>query len=302
MRKAIKRGSIERTISRAGIRMVVPSAIVIFVFVLYPILKSLFMSFHDWNIIKNTKNYIGIDNYIRAFTDERFLNALKNTIVYTVSYVPILVILSLLIAVFLSYNFKGSSAYKAILFLPAITSMAIIAIVFRFLIDGDIGFVSIWLKSLGFHVSDVLREPKTAMAMVVFVGVWRWLGFNMVIILAGLNAIPESLYEAAEIDGAGKTRQFFSITLPLLAPTMSFTIITNLISSFQVFDQVYVMTKGGPMFSTEVLVYYIYYRGFNVFEMGYSSAMAFILFCIILAITLFQLKSFKGSETNGDYQ
>lgn len=138
--------------------------------------------------------------------------------------------------------------------------------------------------------------------MVVFVGVWRWLGFNMVIILAGLNAIPESLYEAAEIDGAGKIRQFFSITLPLLAPTMSFTIITNLISSFQVFDQVYVMTKGGPMFSTEVLVYYIYYRGFNVFEMGYSSAMAFILFCIILAITMFQLKSFKGSETNGDYQ
>jgi multiple sugar transport system permease protein len=211
------------------------------------------------------------------------------------------VLTSLFIAVFINYEFSGAGFFKSLLFLPAITSMAIVAIIFRFLLDGDIGLISIWLKALGFPVTDFLRNPNTAMGAVVFTGVWRWMGFNMVIILSGLNAIPDSLYEAAEIDGAGRARQFFSISLPLLMPTMSFVIITNLISSFQVFDQIYVMTKGGPLFSTEVLVYYIYYRGFNVFDMGYASAMAFILFCIILVLTLIQLKGFKDSESNGEY-
>ena len=122
----------------------------------------------------------------------------------------------------------------------------------------------------------------------------------MVIFLSGFNSIPDSLYEAAEIDGAGKLRQFFSISLPLLMPTISFTLITNLINSFQVFDPVYVMTKGGPMFSTEVLVYYVYYMGFNVFDMGYASSMAFILFLIILVFTLIQLKGFMKSDSEGD--
>ncbi len=298
--KHVKNG-IERSIQRAGIRMIIPSMLIITVFVLYPIIKSFYMSLYDWNIIKNSKLFLGLGNYLRAFNDERFLNAFKNTVIYTVLYVPILVILSLIFATLLSYDFKGSKAFKAIIFLPAITSMAIIAIIFRFLLDGDIGLISIYLKNMGFKVKDLLREPDSAMGMIIFVGVWRWIGFNMVIILAGLNSIPESLYESAEIDGAGKVKQFFSITLPLLAPTLSFTIITNLISSFQVFDQVYVMTKGGPLFSTEVLVYYIYYRGFNVFEMGYSSSMAFILFIVILLITMFQLKSFKKAENNGDY-
>ncbi len=300
-RDRVRKRTIERTIAWAGIRMVLPSMIVIGVFILYPIVQSLWMSLHDWNILKNVKDFIGVDNYMKAFSDERFINALQNTVVYTFTYVPILVLTSLFIAVFINYEFSGAGFFKSLLFLPAITSMAIVAIIFRFLLDGDIGLISIWLKALGFPVTDFLRNPNTAMGAVVFTGVWRWMGFNMVIILSGLNAIPDSLYEAAEIDGAGRARQFFSISLPLLMPTMSFVIITNLISSFQVFDQIYVMTKGGPLFSTEVLVYYIYYRGFNVFDMGYASAMAFILFCIILVLTLIQLKGFKDSESNGEY-
>ncbi len=120
----------------------------------------------------------------------------------------------------------------------------------------------------------------------------------MMILLAGMNAIPDSLYEAAEIDGAGKVKQFFSVTLPLIMPSISFTLITNIISSFQVYDQVYVMTKGGPMFRTEVLVYYIYYQGFTVYNMGYASAIAFLLFCLIFGFTLFQLRSFQNTESN----
>ena len=280
--------------------MAAPSMIIITVFIIIPIIYSLYMSLHDWNIMYNIKDFIGFDNYKEVFQDERFFNALKNTLIYTVSYVPILVILSLALAAFINEKFIASGFYKTVLFIPAITSMAIIAIIFRFLLDGDIGYVSLTLRKLGFNVPDFLRDPETAMWSVVLTSVWRWVGFYMVIFLSGFNSIPDSLYEAAEIDGAGKLRQFFSISLPLLMPTISFTLITNLINSFQVFDPVYVMTKGGPMFSTEVLVYYVYYMGFNVFDMGYASSMAFILFLIILVFTLIQLKGFMKSDSEGD--
>jgi len=295
----MKTRSLEHKTARAGIGMILPAMIILAVFMFYPIAQSFWMSLHNWDPIRNYKSFAGVSNYVKAFGDERFLGAMRNTLVYTISYVPILLVGSLLAAVFINYAFFASGFFKSILFLPAITSMAIISIVFRYMLGGDIGFLSIWLRSIGIPMQDFLRNPNTAMTAVVFVGVWRWLGFNMVIFLAGLNAIPESLYEAAEIDGAGRTRQFFFVSLPLLMPTMGFVLVTNLISSFQVFDQIYVMTKGGPMFSTEVLVYYIFYRGFSVFDMGYASSLAFILFIVILVVTLFNIRKFGKSEHSG---
>jgi multiple sugar transport system permease protein len=282
--------------------MVIPAMIILGVFVFYPIVQSFWMSLNDWNILQNRQSFIGGANYIKAVGDERFVNALKNTVLFTVTYVPLLVITSLLAAVFISYRFYFSGLFKTFLFLPAITSMAIVAVIFKFLLDGDIGIVSFWLRGLGIPVKDFLRDPDTAMGAVVFVGLWRSLGFNMVIFLAGLNAISESLYEAAAIDGTNRFQQLFHISLPLLMPTTSFVLITNIIGSFQVFDQIYVMTKGGPVFATEVLVYYIYYRGFTVFDMGYASSIAFMLFCIILAITLFNLSRFGKGEQHGEYE
>lgn len=301
MRKAMKNRTLSSRYKRAGALMALPSMAVISLFIIIPIIYSLYMSLHDWNIMYNIKDFIGFDNYKEVFSDDRFWNALKNTVIYTVAYVPILVIASLLLAAFINEKFIGSGFFKSLFFIPAITSMAIIAIIFRFLLDGDIGYVSIMLRRMGFNVPDFLRDPSTAMGAVVLTSAWRWIGFYMVIFLSGFNSIPDSLYEAAEIDGAGKLRQFFSISIPLLMPTISFALITNLINSFQVFDPVYVMTKGGPMFSTEVLVYYVYYMGFNVFDMGYASSMAFILFVIILLFTLIQLKGFTKSETEGEY-
>ena len=301
MRKAMKNRTLSSRYKRAGALMALPSMAVISLFIIIPIIYSLYMSLHDWNIMYNIKDFIGFDNYKEVFSDDRFWNALKNTVIYTVAYVPILVIASLLLAAFINEKFIGSGFFKSLFFIPAITSMAIIAIIFRFLLDGDIGYVSIMLRRMGFNVPDFLRDPSTAMGAVVLTSAWRWIGFYMVISLSGFNSIPDSLYEAAEIDGAGKLRQFFSISIPLLMPTISFALITNLINSFQVFDPVYVMTKGGPMFSTEVLVYYVYYMGFNVFDMGYASSMAFILFVIILLFTLLQLKGFTKSETEGEY-
>ena len=297
MMKAKKSG-IERKIAAAGIRMVIPSMVIIAVFTIYPIVQSLIMSFTNWNILKNTRSAVYFANYIKAFGDERFLNALQNTVEYTIFYVPLLMLLSILFAALINLKFKGAGFYKSLLFIPAVTSMAIIAIIFRYILDGDIGLVSLWLRAVGFAVPDFLRDESTAMGAVIFTSLWRWIGFNTMILLAGMNAIPDSLYEAAEIDGAGKVKQFFSVTFPLIMPSISFTLITNIISSFQVYDQVYVMTKGGPMFRTEVLVYYIYYQGFTVYNMGYASAIAFLLFCMILVFTLFQLKSFKNSESN----
>lgn len=301
MRKAMKNRTLSSRYKRAGALMALPSMAVISLFIIIPIIYSLYMSLHDWNIMYNIKDFIGFDNYKEVFSDDRFWNALKNTVIYTVAYVPILVIASLLLAAFINEKFIGSGFFKSLFFIPAITSMAIIAIIFRFLLDGDIGYVSIMLRRMGFNVPDFLRDPSTAMGAVVLTSAWRWIGFYMVIFLSGFNSIPDSLYEAAEIDGAGKLRQFFSISIPLLMPTISFALITNLINSFQVFDPVYVMAKGGPMFSTEVLVYYVYYMGFNVFDMGYASSMAFILFVIILLFTLLQLKGFTKSETEGEY-
>ena len=297
----MKNRTLSSRYKRAGALMALPSMAVISLFIIIPIIYSLYMSLHDWNIMYNIKDFIGFDNYKEVFSDDRFWNALKNTVIYTVAYVPILVIASLLLAAFINEKFIGSGFFKSLFFIPAITSMAIIAIIFRFLLDGDIGYVSIMLRRMGFNVPDFLRDPSTAMGAVVLTSAWRWIGFYMVIFLSGFNSIPDSLYEAAEIDGAGKLRQFFSISIPLLMPTISFALITNLINSFQVFDPVYVMTKGGPMFSTEVLVYYVYYMGFNVFDMGYASSMAFILFVIILLFTLLQLKGFTKSETEGEY-
>lgn len=287
--------------ARAGVAMSIPSFLVICAFTIIPIGYSFWMSLHEWNILYNIKEFIGFSNYFEAFNDERFLNALKNTGIYTITYVPTLVLLSLALAAIINSNFKGAGFFKSLFFVPAITSMAVIAIIFRFMLDGNIGLISIWLRNAGFQIPDLLKDPDYALFTVAFVVVWRWTGFNMVILLSGLNSIPDSLYEAAEIDGYGRFRQFFKISLPLLIPSLSFVIITNLINSFQVFDPIYVMTKGGPMFSSEVLVYYIYYMGFNVFDMGYASSMAFVLFIIILCITLFQLKGFKKGESNGEY-
>lgn len=290
--------STNKSLARCGIVMVIPSMLTILVFTILPIVQSFYISFFDWNILKNIKNFIGLNNYIKMFTDDRFYNALKNTFVYTTCYLPILVIISIAIAALLSKTFLFKKFFKTIIFMPSLISLAIIGIIFRFLFDGNVGFFSLFMQKFGFVTQDLLRSTSTALATVIFVSAWKWIGFNVIIFLAGMTTIPESMYEAARIDGANEFKQFFKITLPLLLPTIAFVVVTNLISSLQVFDQIYVMTKGGPMFSTEVLVYYIYYLGFTVFSMGYASSIAFFLFLIVFIITVIQLRIFCTGEEN----
>jgi multiple sugar transport system permease protein len=283
---------------RAAFYFLFPSFLTLTLFVFWPILNSFLLSFRDWSLLETTHPYIGLANYYELMQDERFWNAVYRTIYYTLSSVPLSIVLALGLALLIHLPLKGMTFFKAIYFLPVISSFAVIAIIWSFLMDPDIGLLSYYMKLMGLPVSDWLRSPIWALPAVILVAVWKNVGFNMVILLAGLGEIPESLYEAAKLDGAGTFRRFWNITLPMLRHTLLFVIIISVISSFQVFDQVYVMTRGGPMFTTETIVYFIYHHGFNVLNMGYASSASWLLFVVILLITLFQLRIFKYNETD----
>jgi multiple sugar transport system permease protein len=222
----------------------------------------------------NNIKFANTGNYLKLFNDERFWNSLINTLYYTAASVPLQVLTALLVSVAINTKSKYNALLKSIYFLPAICSMTVISIIWSFLLDKDIGIISYYLSLIGVDTIAWLKDPVWAMPTIILVSVWKTFGFNMVILLAGLQGISESYYEAADMDGAGKVRQFFSITLPMLMPTLGFVIITSIINSFQVFDQVFVMTRGGPLFKTETIVQYIYHVGFEVFNLGYASAAA----------------------------
>ncbi len=267
-----------------------PSLIVFAVFVFYPIGFSLWASFTDWSLINQSPSFLKGANYARLLSDTRFWNAVSNTIIYTLGVVPLGTVISLCVAMAVNQKVRGVTIFRTIFFLPVITSTAIIAIVWAFLFDPDIGLLAYYLRFIGFTTQGWLRDPNYAMPAVILVSIWKNMGFNMVIFLAGLQGIPATLYEAASIDGANSWRSFWHITLPQLRPTMTFVIVMSLISSFQVFDQVYVMTRGGPLFRTETVVQYIYHHGFETFQMSYASTVAISLLLIVLVLTVLQLR------------
>lgn len=283
---------------RTAICFLLPSFLVLGLFVFWPIVNSLYLSFHEWSLLNTRHPFIGLDNYGKLMNSERFWNSVYQTGYYTLLSVPLGIVLSLLLALLIHLPLRGMTFFKAIYFLPVISSFAVIAIIWSFLLDPDIGLLSSYMHALGIPVTDWLRNPVWAMPAVILVAVWKNVGFNMVIFLAGLQDIPEPLYEAAKLDGAGPIRRFWNVTLPLLRHTLLFVVIISIISSFQVFDQVYVMTRGGPVFKTETIVYFIYHYGFNQLDMGYASSASWLLFVVVLLITLLQLRIFKFNETN----
>jgi len=277
---------------------IAPSAIVLLVFTLWPIVQALWMSLHNWSFLGTDRLFVGAGNYAELLADSRFLNALKNTVVYTLGAVPFQVAFALLLAVALNAKIRGRAFLRAAYFLPAISSLAVMAIVWSFLFDPDIGAVSAWLAQIGLPRIAWLREPGTAMIAVVVVGVWKTLGFNAVILLAGLQGISAEQYEAASIDGAGSWRQFRHITVPGLRQTLLFVMVISVIASMQVFDQVYVMTRGGPLFGTETLVTYVFHEGFELFRLGYASAISWVLFLIIAVVAIVQLRFFRYQQVD----
>ena len=266
------------------------------VFVFLPLLVSILFSVLSFDMMGNNLKFIGGANYLKLFADGRFWNSLWNTVYYTLGTVPAQIVLALAVALAVSRRSFFTSFSKTVFFLPAISSMTIISIVWAFLLDNDIGIITHYANLIGIHTIAWLKDPVWAMPAIMVVSIWKSFGFNMVILLAGLLNIPDSYYESAAIDGANKMRQFFKITLPLLLPTLGFVFVTTVIGSFQVFDQVFVMTHGGPLFKTETIVQYIYHVGFENFELGYASAVAEVLFIIVLVLSVFMVQRMRRDE------
>lgn len=291
-----RKSRLESVQARAGILFVLPSILVFSVFVFIPLINTFVFSTLSFDMMFKNVNFLGLSNYVKLLNDQKFFNALYNTAYYTLGVVPLQVALALLVATAISKQTKLNSIFKSVYFLPAICSMTIISIVWTFLIDKDIGIVSYFLSRIGIQIPALLKDPVWAMPTIILVGVWKNFGFNMVILVAGLQGISDTYYEAAEIDGASAAKKFFKITIPMLMPTLTFVVVNSIISSFQVFDQVYVMTRGGPLFKTETVVQYIYKTVFSNYDMGYASTIAVALFIITICVSLYLFKVMRKGE------
>jgi ABC-type sugar transport system permease subunit len=265
-----------------------PALIILVAFTLYPMIQAVYLSLTDYNLIRAAE-FIGLENYVELFQDPSFWNAFSNTVLYAAVVTPATVILALLFAVMLNQAFVGRAFARTAIFLPFIVSLGIIAIAWAFLLDPNIGLLSYWLSFVGIVPEQGwLSDPRYAMAAVMVVGVWKNVGFYMVIYLAGLQSIPVDMYEAARLDGAGAWQRFRSITLPLLSNQTLLVTVLALIATLQAFDQIYVMTHGGPFFRTETLVMLIYREGFQELRFGYASAISFVLLVFVFILSMIQ--------------
>lgn len=276
--------------------LILPWVLTFAIFWIYPLLHALFISFTKYDTIQSTSMWIGFDNYLRAFSDQLFWKSLKTTSIFTVVTVPISTSLALLLALLVNTeSLRFGNFFRATFFLPSVTSLVVIALIFTNLYSRD-GYVVSLLKIFSVISGDtgVLQSPNTALWGIIGMDVWISAGYYMVLFLAGLQSIPKDLYESANLFGASSWQKLVKITLPLLKPTLLFIIVINTIKTFQVFVEIYVMTKGGPLYSTTTLVYMVYQKAFNELnQMGYASAIAFILFLIISLLTAIQLKVIK---------
>jgi multiple sugar transport system permease protein len=262
------------------------------IWVILPIFLVLYLSFNDYNVLKPPE-WIGLYNYTDLLEDSLFWQAVRNTIEYTLLSMPIGIVLSLGLALLVNNRLPGSTLFRTIFYLPVVAPLIACALVWVLFYEVSAGFFNYVLGSLGISPVHWLTSAQTAMPSIVLMSVWKGLGFNMVIFLAALQAIPRELTEAAALDGAGKARTLWSVTLPLLTPATIYVVITSLIASFQVFAQVYVMTKGGPNNSTITMVHYIYLTAFRDLDFGYASAMAVILFVILVIAAFANLALFS---------
>ena len=269
-----------------------PSTAIIVVFTYFAFLFCIYLSFHNWNML-SPRRFIGLENYVSAFTSDEFLSSLRVTFIYVAVSVPACVVLGMLAGLLLNWIDFARGFFRLMIFLPVIVSMVIAATIWGLLFSPEVGQINQILFSLGVkpsHWTMWVKDPGGgALAAVIIVGVWKRIGYNGVLFLAGLKNISTTYYEAATIDGSNAWHKFFNITLPLLSPTTFIVVILQVIASFKVVESVLIMTNGGPANSTRVLVLYLYDNAFFYLKMGYASTVSVILFAIIMIFTVFQL-------------
>ncbi|MBS4205140.1 carbohydrate ABC transporter permease [Lederbergia citrea] len=274
-----------------GYIFLTPQLLGLIAFALIPLCFAFVLSFMNWDGF-GAKTFIGLDNFMGQFKNPVFWKALWNTVLYTILYIPVGITLSMVLAIALN-KIRGKELYRIFFFMPVITSSVSVGVIWMWILNGDFGILNQFLANFGIAGPQWLTDTRWVMVSIAILSIWWQLGYNMVIFLAGLQGISSSYYEAAEIDGASKFQKFRHITLPLLSPTTFFVTIMAIIGSFQVFDQAFVMTSGGPAKASYTLVYHIYETAFINFRMGESSAAAMILFVIILIFTLIQFRVSK---------
>jgi multiple sugar transport system permease protein len=278
-----------------------PALLAILIFFFIPVMAAFLISFTDFDIYAlsdlSKARFVGLQNYLTLFEDPLFWQALTNTLYFVFVAGPLSIMVSLGTAVMLhSKIVRLKSIFRLVYFMPVVTTLVAVAIVWRFIYHPKFGIMNYFLDFLRINPQDWLGDPYLAMPAIILMSVWKNFGYNMIIFIAGLQNIPEYLYEAAEIEGANKWQQFRSITLPMLAPTTVFVSVITMIGFFQLFAEPYVMTQGGPLNKTLSIVLYMYQEGFRWWNMGYSAAIAFILFFIIFIGTLIQLRIQKSTN------
>ena len=273
----------------AAYMFLIPAGILLVVFNIIPLLASFVISTLDMQVSFDTAKFVGLSNFKEALSDRRFINSLQNTLKFTAIEVPIQMVLGLVLSAMLTKNTVVNKFFRGVYFLPIVCSATAIGIMWNLILHSNIGLVTYWVKELGFGKINFLNTTSIALYVVIFVSVWRTFGISTIILVSAMQNVSKDYYEAADIDGAGKIRQFFSITLPSIMPSFWFLLMTRVIGSLQVFDIVYTLTDGGPNFSTETLVTYVYKKAFDIgSRMGYATAMSEFLFVIIMVITIVQ--------------
>ena len=261
-----------------------------FIFMAYPMLHGVLLSLYRWNGL-GPKEWIGFGNYVRMFHDAHFLKAVWNTVYYTLGILLIGVPGALFLAILVNQKFlKGKKFFRMAYYLPVVTMMVAVSMLWKWLLSTNNGLVNYFLGFIGIPKINWLIDPKWAMLGLILMSIWKGTGYNMIIFLAGLQGIPKTYYEAADIDGASWWHKFKSITLPLLSPTTFFVALTTAIHSFQIFQQAYILTEGGPQEATTTVVYYVYNNSFQWFRMGYASAQSVVLAIILIVAAFIQMR------------
>lgn len=272
-----------------------PGMILFAVFVVYSVITSFNLSFHEWNILEPEKPFVGLQNYREVMGDERFWASVGRSVYFTVGSVIPTMAIALGIALLLNTKIRALGLFRTAYYLPVITPLVVAAIIWKWVYDADFGLANFYLMKLGIIDEPLLwlADKTLAMPAVILVNVWKGVGFNMVVYLAGLQAIPAEFYEAAEVDGAGGWQRFRRITFPLVAPTTFFLLVINTVGAMKSFENIFVMTSGGPPGpggATTTVVYYIYTQAFEFFRMGYASALAYVLFFLLFLVSFTQFR------------
>ena len=272
-----------------------PGLIHFALFTLFAVAFAFYISFHEWNIIDPEKPFVGLENYARLIHDTRFHRAVLNTLTFLIG-VPLNLACALGVALLLNTKVRGQAIYRTIFYLPVVTPLVVSSIIWKWVYQGDYGLLNYYLLELGIIKEKIfwLADPNLALPALIIMGIWTGTGAPMVIYLAGLQSIPEEMYDAAKVDGASAWQRLLYITVPLLKPTTFFLVVTHVIGTFQIFTEIYVMTNGGPLNRTTTIGYYLYVNAFKQFDMGYATAMAFVLFAMIFIFTLIQWKYTRG--------